>query len=85
MISKVLREEARKWKIWMLCAILGVSICLFLIKFVHTEPVNVWGQALAVFLGGFIGIWICSFIEFIIVVVKNQRQKKTQGFGERMG
>ena len=70
-------EKAEKWIFLMLGSVIGMFICTTLFKFFVTgDEVTILGKGIAVIFGLLVGLWICSFIEFIIVMVRNKRIRR---------
>lgn len=70
-------EKAEKWIFFMVGSVAGLFICSYLFKFINTgEPLTILGKFLLIMFGFFIAAWIVSFIEFIIVMVRNKRRKR---------
>jgi len=69
-------EKAEKWIFLMVGSVIGMFTCSSLVKIIDAGGVSIWGKALALIFGAFCALWIVSFVEFIIVMVKNKRRKR---------
>lgn len=67
-------KNIEKWILFMVVSVIGMVICCTLIAVVSPDGVNLGGKIIALIFGLFVGLWIVSFIEFIILMVKKKRR-----------